>query len=409
MFNVKRTICPLLVLATLASADAAQAATYYVGKTGNDGYSCPQATNEATPKLTITAGLACLATSDTLLIKAGTYTESIPRLAVPSGAAGAPTTVSGFGTDVVTLRPPADVVAGIWVIGGGRSYITIKKMVIDGVNVPPSSPASAILVYEAASYITFENLEITHGAASGIMFTGTNSDLVNHVTMRNITAHHNGTTNLNHGFYLHGTDHVIENSESYSNSGFGIHVYGGGNNHRTLVRNNRIHDNGATGILVGTGNNHVVYNNLVWNNGYTSGGRGILIYAGTPNNNQIYNNTVYKNNGVCIDVSSASINVIVKNNICWQNAANSVADAGTGSSISNNLDTDPKFYNASSADFRLLQGSQAIDKGATVSIVGYDFLWLKRPQGYSHDIGAYESTSGADSVPPSPPVNVSIR
>ena len=61
-----------------------------------------------------------------------------------------------------------------------------------------------------------------------------------------------------------------------------------GANDRHIVRNNRVHDNGARGILLGSGDDHVAYNNLVWSNA-----DGIVIGFGTPRNNKIYNNTIY--------------------------------------------------------------------------------------------------------------------
>ena len=77
--------------------------TYYVAKTGNDSNGCVQAQNQATPKLTINAGIACLGPGDTLEVKAGTYYE-ILNISGPSGTPGAYTTIKRFGSDVVTIN-----------------------------------------------------------------------------------------------------------------------------------------------------------------------------------------------------------------------------------------------------------------------------------------------------------------
>ncbi len=77
MFDLKRTICPLLVLATLASAGAAQAATYYVDRLlpGNDSNS---GLTESSPFLTIPKCVTvAINPGDTCLVKNGTYPESV--------------------------------------------------------------------------------------------------------------------------------------------------------------------------------------------------------------------------------------------------------------------------------------------------------------------------------------------
>jgi hypothetical protein len=59
--------------------------------------------------------------------------------------------------------------------------------------------------------------------------------------------------------------------------------------------------------------------------------------------------------------------------------------------LSNNIiDSDPKFLDASKGDFRLKDGSPAIDKGTTISEIVEDIDRVKRPQGNGYDIGAYE-------------------
>ena len=75
----------LPVFLVLTTPALTHGATFYVAKTGRDSNSCTQAQSASTPKLTIKAGLACLKGGDTLIIKAGTYTEVIPINAIPSG------------------------------------------------------------------------------------------------------------------------------------------------------------------------------------------------------------------------------------------------------------------------------------------------------------------------------------
>ena len=54
------------------------------------------------------------------------------------------------------------------------------------------------------------------------------------------------------------------------------------------------------------------------------------------------------------------------------------------------INVDPKFENASAGNFRLKPDSPLINKGKKLNTVQSDFLGNSRPQGSSHDIGAYE-------------------
>src|SRR5262249_32830220 len=97
----------------------AQAATYYVAKTGSDSNNnCMQAQSPSTPKLTINGvqgGASCLSAGDTLEIKGGTYAEywdpaGLGRNLFPSGlAVSSRTTIRAAAGEVVTITPPYPV------------------------------------------------------------------------------------------------------------------------------------------------------------------------------------------------------------------------------------------------------------------------------------------------------------
>ncbi len=94
----------LLVMFFVMCPVLAHGATYYVATTGSDSTSCANAQSQSTPKLTINAGIGCLSSGDTLIVKAGIYNEIIPDN-IPSGTAGTPTTVKSEGRGIgVTLR-----------------------------------------------------------------------------------------------------------------------------------------------------------------------------------------------------------------------------------------------------------------------------------------------------------------
>jgi len=65
--------------------------------------------------------------------------------------------------------------------------------------------------------------------------------------------------------------------------------------------------------------------------------------------------------------------------------------AGTDTIEEFNLfEDDPAFVDASARDFRLQPWSPAIDRGTAIPVVSSDVIGVSRPQGASHDIGAYE-------------------
>src|SRR5262249_20077289 len=66
---------PSVAMSPSRSSLISQGTTYYVSKSGSDGYDCSAARNSGTPRLTIGAGLACLGSGDTLIVGNGTYDE----------------------------------------------------------------------------------------------------------------------------------------------------------------------------------------------------------------------------------------------------------------------------------------------------------------------------------------------
>ncbi len=92
-----------LIGSIMLCGSLAQAATYHVSKTGNNGNSCATAQSAgSSAKLTIAAGLTCLSSGDTLTIRAGTYTGE-PEMSPPSGA-----TIQGAAGETVIIRPTTD-------------------------------------------------------------------------------------------------------------------------------------------------------------------------------------------------------------------------------------------------------------------------------------------------------------
>jgi len=238
---------------------------------------------------------------------------------------------------------------------------------------------------------------------------GISDSTTQYIELINMTIQNCGNSNQHHGVYIRGQHVLVERSRIYDHSGHGVHMLrSGGQAHYNTVRNNEIYNNGSWGILLGSGQQNLAYNNVVRNNGAKYGGGGIRIAYNDPVSNQIYNNTVYGNANYCVMVNSDSSKAAVRNNICWKNQKNSVYNVGSSSVISNTLTTDPKFVDTADKDLRLASGSPAINKGMTLSQVPYDYLKKSRPQGGTYDIGAYEYVSSTSSAQAITPTNLRI-
>ena len=120
---------------------------------------------------------------------------------------------------------------------------------------------------------------------------------------------------------------------------------------------------------------------------------------------KVYNNTIYNTSGAPGIVSSNCSSCEIKNNII-RVGGKAIGDGG-GTTISNNLTTDPMFVDAGNANFRLKAGSPAINTGLALSEVATDMDGTSRPQGGSYDIGAYEYISTTSS--PASPSDLQAR
>lgn len=155
-----------------------------------------------------------------------------------------------------------------------------------------------------------------------------------------------------------------------------------------------------------------VRNNVISN--LTHGG-GIKVYRGT--NHKVYNNTVYKAviEGIVVVTGTTSVinNLLVANNGGGIQTSLSGTITSTNNAFSNTFGASctncvsglaaTAFANAAANNFRLVSGSTAIDRGATLSTFSTDKDGGSRPQGTGWDIGAYEFASGGPGPINQPP------
>jgi parallel beta-helix repeat protein len=323
----------LLLLTYFASMSpiGANAATYYVAKRGSNNYSCSEARSASKAKLTIAAGLSCLARGDTLSISGGIYLEAINGKQVPSGISNSQRTIiKSSPGETVILAPKTGGSAGDVIQIAGHSYVTYYGLIVDGSNVTNHGVRIQTFNKTAAHNITLQNMEIKNAAKNCIFVQNDNR----YIRLLDSKIHNCGGSPFDHGIYFRGSYGLIDGNEIYENSGHGVHQYHSGCDacSNNVVSYNNVHGNVSRGILIGSGDNNIAHHNVSSNNG----GDGISVGFGSTRDNKVYNNTISNNRDVCIEIRSSSSNSVVKNNLCINNSRNIIANMGSASIISSN-------------------------------------------------------------------------
>ncbi len=424
----------LFALAFLFSlAHVAEATTYYVAKTGVDppSRSCSTATSSATPLLTINAGAGCLASGDTLLVRTGTYVESLVSRNIASGSAGAYTKIHAYPggpctpavCEVVTMKPAAGPSAVIYTTS--ESYVEFDGINLDSTNATTSNRMGGFWANYSSTttyshHLRFQYADVLMNNLAGDLFTsldGLNSIGPDAATggsneFRHLTVHGGGGTNGNLGFYFHNSNNILEDSEIYDMGQFGGQIYNfpttpTGN----IIRRNKIHDitqsmDGRRCGVVLIGSSTQIYNNWIWN---IDGGDTTITCAISVegSNNVVANNTAWSNDGSFLNLGPTNT-TLVANNLTYQHGQNDgITSYGTNTNLTQQTNVfgtvNPVFSNAAAGNLHLTASSPAsiVNAGTTLTQFSTDIDSDTRPQGAIWDIGADEFASG--SVPQSPP------
>ena len=395
----------LLLLLTLESLTA-QASTYYVAKSGSDGHSCARAQSPSTPKLTINAGIACLAGGDTLVIGGGTYTNeclhSQPGWGaspIPGGSSWrAPTTLRnapGATVWLTTTQPcPADAeFGGVITFDNDRDYY----VVIDGLNIDGTG-VSRVGLSVTSRYTRFQNLTVKNIGRSCVTSFPTDAPpgtgaSASHNEFLSLTLRHCGLVPDpevgSHGFYIASWHNLIEHADISDVNCIGITLSReGGSVQHNIVRHSRISQVGCAGIVAypnNTVSHTIITNSLAGING--SGARllnnivygnkefGILVDHGATE----VKNTIALQNGGC-DICAADgkqVPIQAANNVCSTRAGNlGCTEVMTAAQA---------FVNVNGGDLRLTKAAQQLGVGTV----------LERPGG---------PAGAPPALPPAPPV-----
>ena len=440
---------------------------------------------------TITAGLSAANPGDTVMVKAGTYTEIVNWPKSGSAAGGAiilkafgdgPAVISG-GTAtqnsaeliIISSKNYAAIIGmeiGPYTTASGRiflkgiqiegtsQHILIKKCKVHDItttNTTTNAGANAIGIFGRSAStpvtgVTIDSCEVYGNLTGYSEAISIDGNVDGFIISHNHVHDNNNIGILIAGFYgecsncgaadqaRHGvvSDNVVERCSSCNNPAYkgdcaadGIYSDGGGKSvfERNFISSCDIGIEAGAELAGAIDDSMIVRDNVICNSriggmfigGYETG-RGWTVYC------QVVNNTFYKNDSQNTGsgeflIQKAHDNVI-RNNIfytngqkqaivsafnntyCYNNAVDNnlfFSPAGStgidGASMDSHAKSgDPRFANALSGDFRLLNGSPAIDAcdPSYLPVPGeLDLGGNARKKGTAVDLGAYEYGANA--------------
>ncbi|MGR9182976.1 choice-of-anchor Q domain-containing protein [Rhizobium leguminosarum] len=404
--------------------------TYYVATTGSDSGNG----STTSPFRTISEAMSAnLRPGDEVVVKAGTYNESINI--DKDGSAAGDITLRSEVPGAALIRPPAGSYTGISV---NANYVTIDGFDIKGgngdgieannvhhvsiLNNKVHDSGESGIQFNYSDFVKIVGNETYNNASSG-WFSG-----ISIYENRNITGDTSTTgyrnivqNNISHdnvtktGAHTDGNGIIIDDFQSTQTDGHPNYTF------KTLVDNNLVYENGGKGIQVAWSDSVTVQNNTAYHNNQDplndGTWRGELSNAQSSNNTWINNIAVadpsVNKNNTAVDNTSyggyTNANVVWANNDTYNGTAGQASvrtDGGNAmpsTANGNKLGVDPHFAGAASDNFHLASGSAAIDGGTAKYGVGsVDLDGHARVVG-TVDMGAYESGSSATPGTPTTP------
>lgn len=420
-----------LVMAIGIAAGPAFAATYYVNNSGSP--VCHDATtagSQTNPFCTPDYGLTRIASGDTLYVRSGTYNiaNGFWGITGPSGTASAPTHISVYPGDTVTL-------VGQGVDTGRIKFSNVSYMTFDGFKVTNFNQG---LFAETINHVTISFCEVYNVGQEAIHIRFNSS----FVTIDSCTVHDTGKYAYDgEGMYIgsstsestvDNTNNVtVKNSRIYNTNDEAIELKPGthdcvvdGNNISAANLNNVTPGYGGAAIEVNeavaapqhwdSNPNHIIRNNFVHNTGpggtYQLYNSGIRLGTGAT----AYNNVIYgiQSPGVGILVDNNASDSYTRNlyhNTIDVTSSRAVALSGGTADVRNNIGptstsnkaTSSAYYvNAAGADYHLVAGSAPINAGVDLtSVVPTDIEGNSRSLNPPPDLGAYEFVGAKPAAP----------
>lgn len=248
----------------------------------------------------------------------------------------------------------------------GRLRVRADHVTVQGFRFTGRTPAnrSDVLVWvSGASDVLLAHNRLEHSAISAI-FAGEESRDVRIVS--NLIVRNGRSRALDHGIYLERVrGGLVANNVIARNAGYGVQLYPDTDGVRVLQ--NTVFANGNAGIILAGGrrgqasDGNVIANNVLADNG----GAGIRTFwpRTVGRRNTVVTNLVYGNRGTVV---------------------------GLGLGVTDTIRRDPGFVDAAAGDFRLRRTSPARDRAVASYSGRRDFAGVRRPQGRTPDLGAFE-------------------
>ena len=353
--------------------------TLYVAPNGSDSAKG----TESAPLKTINKGIDKLQAGGTLIVRGGTYGESVSG-GIPSGANwGGATKIQAAAGEEVIVRPTANQgPARVFSFESGQKFI-----IIDGITIDAKNAVYECVKVSSANHIRVVNCNLINAHQHAFLTSYGAGSAYNQII--NCLIHTIGSDpQFQHAIYLAGPENVVEGCTIHHAASAGIQLYGEAGMDRNVFRNNTFYSC-KRGVGIYGGDANEVYNNVI----YDVTDYGILIRDDFSDlsNNKVFNNTVYKAGETGIYYVSGKAGNKIRNNISYESGG--IVNEGGNAELSNNFKDDPSFVDADRGNLQLKAGSPCIDAGKTLGLVTTDRLGVARPQGSAYDIGAYEYCS----------------
>jgi hypothetical protein len=415
--------------------------TYYVSQNGDD--SNPGSSKQ--PWRTIQKAANMMVAGDSVVVLPGEYDERVH--VTRSGVSGAPITYQAQGTVTMkgfTIKADHIIIEGFditntddhWSDGWGifvqGSYCLIKN------NYVYFATHGGIRLFDpATSNCVVKNNRLRRNASVGIEIHGRDHLIVGNEIWRTIQHHPRWTNPPSSmdadGMKFFGSGHVIKGNyihdirlsdpeninphidcfQTWSGTGFEA-------GHDIIFEQNYCENlnQGMYGFMLRDAKNLIIRNNIIQAFGGVNTGAGGNTHL-TIVNNVFANDLSFQAHPVGVGLENCP-NAVVKNNIFYDQPSNTISVTGnrSGQEIDYNLayrsdgqpsacykidyvcvdpapahdiwNADPLFVNPTAGNYRVREGSPAIDTGIALAEVTNDFDSNLRPQGPGYDIGAFE-------------------